>query len=51
MKKRDLKKRFEKKTGTEKLKELCEEVVIKYITKNKTMNDIWQLLLDNSIVR
>jgi len=51
MKKSDLEKKFEKRTGTARLKEFCEEVNIKYITKNKAITDVWQLLLDNKITR
>ena len=51
LKKSDLEKKFEKKPGTTKLKEFCTEVDIQYITKNKAMGDVWQLLLDNHIVR
>ena len=51
LKKGDLEKKFEKKPGTTKLKEFCEEAKIKYITKNKAMDDVWQLLLDNHMVK
>ena len=49
--KSNLDKKFEKKTGTTKLKEFCEGANIKYITKNKAITDVWQLLLDNNITK
>ena len=51
LKKGDLEKKFEKKPGTTKLKEFCEEAEIKYITKNKAIMDVWQVLLDNNIAK
>ena len=51
VKKSDLEKKFEKREGTAKLKEFCEKVNIRYITKNKAMDDVWQMLLDNNITK
>ena len=50
-KKSELEKRFEKKEGTTKLKEFCAANDIEYVTKNKAIKEVWQLLLDNRIIR